>query len=192
LNYLAHLFLSGNEEEILIGNFIADFVKGKSKDGFPGKIKNGIELHRAIDDFTDHHEITSEGKKRLYPDQHKYAPVVLDVFYDHFLAKNFHLYSKRSLAVFSADAYEIIDSYREILPDRVKAFFPYMKQHNWLLNYSSFDGIDRSLKGLSSRVAFANNMDKAISCLKSGYSLYEKEFSAFFPELITFVGLFPR
>jgi acyl carrier protein phosphodiesterase len=186
LNFLAHLYLSGPSDGILIGNFIADFVKGKAKNDYPDEIRKGIELHRAIDDYTDHHPVTSLSKQRLYPSQGKYAPVVLDVFYDHFLAKNFDEYSSVPLTIFAANAYNLIQANASILPEKVNQFLPYMIERNWLVNYASVEGISRTLKGMSKRVAFSNQMHTAENDLIQGYSDFEKEFRLFFPELITF------
>jgi acyl carrier protein phosphodiesterase len=187
LNYLAHIYLSATPD-IMIGNFIADFVKGKSKNNYEDAIRSGIELHRAIDDFTDHHPVTSLSKHRLYPTQHKYAPVVVDMFYDHFLAKNFDEFSTTPLSVFAANAYEILLKNESLLPAKVRHFLPYMIQHNWLLSYATIEGIGRTLRGLSKRVAFKNQMHTAENDLVLGYSNFEKEFRDFFPELITFAA----
>ena len=187
MNFLAHIYLSGDNEELLIGNFIADFVKGSKKDLYPVGITRGIELHRAIDNFTDHHQITAESKSRLYPRHHKYAPVIVDIYYDHFLAKNFSLYYDIALVDYVAQCYEVIQKHYDMLPEGVKQFFPYMVEKNWLLNYSTVEGIGRTLKGLSSRVAFPNKMNEATIDLENEYSLFEDEFSRFFPQLINFV-----
>jgi acyl carrier protein phosphodiesterase len=186
MNYLAHIFLSGNDNQLMIGNFIADFVKGNKKNNYPDGIKAGIELHRSIDDFTDHHEITSISKSRLYSKQHKYAGPVVDVFYDHFLAKNFSKYSEIPLDEFTSNTYRILQSNLSILPMEVQQFLPYMIERNWLLNYATLDGIDRSLKGIGKRLSFQNNLNTAKEDLVENYSEFEKEFFLFFPQLINF------
>lgn len=186
MNFLAHIFLSGNNDELLIGNFIADFIKGRKKDDFPPEIKRGIELHRAIDDFTDHHPVTAESKKRLYSNHHKYSGVVVDLYYDHFLAKNFEEYSNVDLNNFSKDTYATILTFENFLPAEVKGFLPYMIETNWLVNYSTIEGISRTLTGLGKRVSFENRMDEAIIDLEQNYPLFEDEFRRFFPELINF------
>ncbi len=188
MNYLAHLHLSGPNQDILIGNFIADFVKGKAKEDYPEGIRKGIELHRAIDDFTDHHPVTSMSKQRLYPTQGKYSPVVVDMFYDHFLAKNFEAYSEVSLSDFASNVYRIMQDNIMLLPEGVRQFLPYMIERNWLVNYASIEGISRTLKGMSKRVAFSNQMHTAENDLIQGYNDFENEFSVFFPELITFAN----
>ena len=186
MNFLAHIFLSGNNNELMIGNFIADYIKGQKKNDFPPQITKGIELHRAIDDFTDHHPVTLESKKRLYPNHHKYSGVVVDLYYDHFLAKNFTTYSKIPLDKFASTTYKIILSYNDVLPPKVKEFLPFMIERNWLLNYASVEGIGKTLTGLGKRVSFENRMNEATIDLNKYYYLFEEEFSIFFPQLINF------
>src|SRR5580704_12124651 len=108
MNFLAHIYLSGNNHELMIGNFIADFVKGNKKNDYPDGIRKGIELHRAIDDYTDHHEITGRSKDRLRMKYHKYSGVIVDIYYDHFLAANFAQYSPKTLQQYSEDTYHIL------------------------------------------------------------------------------------
>ncbi len=186
MNFLAHIFLSGNDNELMIGNFIADYIKGKRKSEFPPQITKGIELHRAIDYFTDHHPVTMKSKKRLYPNHHKYSGVVVDLFYDHFLAKNFSTYSIISLDEFASRTYKTILSYTSVLPPRVMDFLPYMIEKNWLVNYATIEGIDRTLSGLGKRVSFENRMNEATIDLNEYYADFEEEFSIFFPQLINF------
>lgn len=188
MNFLAHIYLSGEDKERMIGNFIADFVKGKKKDDYPDAIRKGIELHRAIDDFTDHHPITSLSKERLRPKYSKYSGVIVDLYYDHFLAHNFDRYSDVSLQQYSEQTYQVLLEYKEILPEGVNYFLPFMIERNWLLNYASIEGIGRALTGLSKRVSFENKMDESVADLREHYSAFENEFGRFFPELITFVN----
>jgi acyl carrier protein phosphodiesterase len=188
MNFLAHIFLSGDDEDLMIGNFIADFVKGNKKNEYPQLIRKGIELHRSIDDFTDHHPVTSCSKKRLYPLQHKYAPVVVDIFYDHFLAKNFSRFSGIPLADYAGKTYETLWDRRKVMPPRVIQFLPYMIEQNWLLSYATLEGIERTLTGLGRRLAFENRLHQARVHLEADYAGYEQEFFEFFAQLITFVG----
>lgn len=169
---------------------MADSIKGNKKDSYPTTIRKGIELHRAIDFFTDQHEITNASKIRLRPKYGKYSGVIVDLFYDHFLAKNFNLYSEVTLEEFTLNTYRILTLNRDVLPDSVKLFLPYMIEKNWLLGYQSIDGIGRALTGLSKRVSFENKMDESVNELKTDYLLYENEFYQFFPQLITFAEEF--
>ncbi len=188
MNFLAHIFLSGNDEELLIGNFIADYVKGSKKNDYPGRIREGIELHRAIDDYTDHHPITLQSKKRLYPIHHKYSGVLVDVFYDHFLAKNFDEFSPLPLTVFTENCYAKLVKNNSIFPQTVRDFLPFMIERNWLLNYASIEGIDRTLIGIGKRRPFENKFHLAKNDLLANYSAFEEEFLLFFPQLINFAS----
>src|SRR6185295_1769118 len=140
----------------MIGNFIADFVKGNKKNDYPEGIRKGIELHRAIDDYTDHHAVTELSKQRLRPKYHKYSGVIVDLYYDHFLAKNFDEYSPVSLKEYSLNTYKILNDNYDLLPEGVHYFLPFMIERNWLLNYATTEGIGRALSGLSKRVSFEN------------------------------------
>jgi acyl carrier protein phosphodiesterase len=186
LNYLAHVFLSGSDTELMIGNFIADAVRGKQILTFPEAIKKGILLHREIDAFTDSHAIVAKTKDRLRPEYGKYAPVIADMYYDHFLAANFSVYSSKDLHTFTDDIYTILQDHWHLLPERVKYFLPYMMKQNWLLSYAEINGIKQALTGLSKRTTFVSGMETAALELENNYQLYAAEFEQFFPELISF------
>ena len=187
MNYLAHSFLSGDDEELLVGNFIADSVRGSQLQLFPERIAQGIILHRQIDTFTDTHPVVQQSKERLRLGYKKYAGVIADIYYDHFLAVNFNQYSPENLTDFSQRVYALVNRYAAILPEKVKYFLPYMEKQNWLLNYAQVEGIRRSLTGLSRRTAFLSNMETAADELQLNYDLYFQEFNNFFPELLAFV-----
>jgi acyl carrier protein phosphodiesterase len=187
MNFLAHLFLSGENTEIKVGNFIGDFVKGKNvAERFGKEIAKGISLHRVIDWFTDRHATVKQSKDRLREKYHHYSGVIVDVFYDHFLAKNFHRYSEKLLPDFADECYGIIQQHDSILPEEVKYMMPYMINGNWLVNYSKIEGIHRALSGMSRRTKFNSRMDEASEDLKTHYSDFEAEFFSFFPELRQF------
>ena len=188
MNFLAHIFLSGENQERMIGNFIADFVKGKKMFDYPDGIRKGIELHRKIDFFTDHHPVTSRSKDPLRKKYRHYSGVIVDLYYDHFLAKNFNSYSDTDLESYTLKTYQILTQRKGDLPEEVRHFLPFMIERNWLLNYASLEGLNRTLTGLSKRVNFENRMDEAIHDLKAGYPAFEADFREFFPELITFVA----
>jgi acyl carrier protein phosphodiesterase len=188
LNYLAHAFLSGTNEELLVGNFIADSVRGSQLHLFPAGVAAGIILHRQIDAYTDIHPVVQRTKDRLRPQYRKYAGVIADIYYDHFLAVHFDRYSAWPLADYCQHVYGVVQRYQPILPEKVKYFLPYMMEQNWLLNYGNLNGIRRSLTGLSRRTAFVSNMDTAATELEQQYPLYEKDFQAFFPDLQAYVS----
>ncbi|ALJ00497.1 acyl carrier protein phosphodiesterase [Rufibacter tibetensis] len=187
MNYLAHLFLSGDDEDLRLGNFIADSVRGAQILVFPARVQQGIKLHRLIDAYTDTHPIVHQTKERLRPKFRKYAGVVADVYYDHFLASNFHLYSPQPLKTFAAEAYSQIQRDPKLLPERVMHFLPYMVNQNWLVSYAQISGITRALTGLSRRTTFDSGMERAGEELELNYPFYQKEFEQFFPELQAYV-----
>ena len=184
MNFLAHIFLSGDKPKIMVGNFIGDFVKGRNLSGrFEPEIARGIELHRAIDEFTDSHEIVRQSKNRLRPKYRHYAPVIVDVFYDHLLAHNWSTYHPVPLPDFAAHAYGILHEHHASLPEEVKQMLPYMEKGNWLVNYGRIEGIQRALTGMSRRTRFDSKMDESVNDLLQHYDDFNKEFELFFPEL---------
>lgn len=190
MNFLAHLYLSGDNPKMMVGNFIGDFVKGKHlADKFEPEIVNGIELHRAIDSFTDSHAVVLKSKMRLRGTYRHYAPVIVDVFYDHFLAKFWDdYYSELSLERYARHAYKTLENFHEILPEEVKQLLPYMISGNWLVNYASTEGIRRTLAGMSRRSRFDPKMDESIDDLQSSYEEFRSEFVEFFPDLEKFAA----
>lgn len=188
MNYLAHLFLSGKDEDLLFGNFIADGVKGRQIALFPAPILKGILLHRQIDQYTDTHPVVRQSLLRLRQRYRKYAGVILDIYFDHFLAANFDGYSEVPLPSFTKGAYRIIMQREELLPERVKVFLPHMIAHDWLLHYAHLEGVHRSLTGLSRRTTFVSGMETAAAELAANYDLYRGEFESFFPDLVSFVA----
>lgn len=187
MNFLAHSFLSGSSETILVGNFIGDFVKGQGYRDYEGGIQKGIILHREIDSFTDQHQLVRQSKVRLQENYHHYAGVVVDLFYDHFLARNWARYSNQSLAEFAQQVYRIIAENQEDLPKRVSIMLNYMVRGNWLLNYAEINGIDRALTGMASRTKFRSNMENATQDLEKHYQEFESEFLEFFPQIMDHV-----
>ena len=187
MNFLAHLFLSGRDKDIMVGNFIGDFVRGKDLESRYGiGIAKGVRLHREIDFFTDRHAVVKQSKDRLRPKYRHYSAVIVDVFYDHFLAKNWDAYSSEFLPDYVDACYSTILSYDSILPGEVKYMMSFMVKQNWLVNYARIEGIHRALTGMSRRSKFDSKMDEASVDLKHDYELYESEFAEFFPLLINY------
>jgi acyl carrier protein phosphodiesterase len=184
MNFLAHIYLSGDDQKLMVGNFIADFVKGRNALAqFEPAIVRGIELHRTIDEFTDTHPIVSESKNRLRPKYRHYSGVIVDVFYDHFLSKNWNSYHDELLSDFADQVYSTIQSFDPILPSDVKYMLPYMIKGNWLVNYSKLEGIHRALSGMSHRTPYDSKMEQAVTDLEKHYEEFGAEFKAFFPAL---------
>lgn len=188
MNFLAHLFLSGNSEGLIIGNFIADSVKGSDYKNYPPEIQKGILLHRMIDTYTDTHPVVEESKKRLRSKYRKYSSVIVDIYYDHYLAINWNKYSDMNLNTYTQDIHRIIQKNHDLLPVKSAQFAEYMFRYNILEAYSTLSGIDQVLKGMAGRAKFESNMEFAIQELKEHYNLFEKEFIDFFKDLQEFVN----
>ncbi|HMT29398.1 MAG TPA: ACP phosphodiesterase [Bacteroidia bacterium] len=187
MNFLAHLYLSGDNKQLRIGNFIGDHVKGKAINNLPPEIIEGVLLHRKIDFFTDNHPVVSNSKIQLRTVFNKYAGVVSDVYFDHFLATKWEQYSDISLAEFADAFYQETAAFAEFLPERTQQMLPYMIKNNWLVSYASIEGIGSVLKGMSRRTNFKSNMEFGAEELLKNYTFYENDFNEFFPDLIDFV-----
>ena len=184
MNFLAHCYLSGQNPHIITGNFIGDFVKGRDlAEKYGSAIAAGVELHRAIDAFTDTHRTVKQSKDRLRPVYRHYSGVIIDIFYDHFLAAGWNQFSPVPLEDYAANIYQIITDQHAILPERVNQMLPYMVKGNWLRNYANLEGIQRVLGGMARRASFESKMELATNDLRASYHDFKKEFEAFFPEL---------
>lgn len=189
MNYLAHLYLSENDKDIQLGNFIADSIKGKSYLKYPEKIQNGIILHRQIDSFTDNDITVKQSKKRLNSRYGHYKGVIIDIFYDHFLAKNWANYSSIPLYDFSHSFYKTLEENIEILPEKIKYITPFIIKNDWLTNYATLEGIEKVLIGMNKRTQEKSQMNLAIIDLKENYVNFENDFILFFEKLHTFSTL---
>lgn len=186
MNFLAHIYLSGDDQELKIGNFIADSVKGKKFIQFPKRIQQGITLHRKIDSYTDSHPIVRESVSRLFPKYGHYSTVIVDILYDHYLAAYWDEYSETPLDIYVSDFYALLQEYYEVLPKRVQDFLPYMLRDNWLLSYATIPGIGRILYQMNHRTKNRSKMNFAVVELEQYYNDFEKEFRSFFEELELF------
>lgn len=186
MNFLAHIYLSGENEFITLGNFMADGIKGKGYKKYPKDFQVGILLHRHIDSYTDAHKTFRKSTKRLHKKYSHYSGVIVDILYDHFLAKNWERYSDISLETYVQDFYDSLMKHYDILPTRVKKMTPYMIADNWLLSYASIEGISKVLNGMNRRTNNQSGIDKAVEELEEFYELFETEFTLFFNELILF------
>ena len=187
MNYLGHIYLSGKPSELMIGNFIADFVKGKQVLQYSPKIQKGILLHRKIDAYTDQHPIVREAAELLKPKHGRYAPIIMDVFYDYLLAKNWDKHHTRSLLQFSEEVYVYFKKNSSLFPPQVQGFLPNMEQNNWLLNYGTLYGMKKSLEGLSRRAKYAHQLSDAVADLETHYEFFNKTFPFFITDMIGFV-----
>lgn len=183
MNLLAHIYLSGDNDYIKIGNFIADGVRGKNYQHYHKDIQKGIVMHRAIDTYTDAHPIFRQGTKRLHANYGHYSGVIIDLYYDHFLAKNWHLYSDTPLTEYVQDFYELLGSNLDIVPERTQKSYPSMVKGNWLLSYATFEGISDILYQMDYRTQFKSKMSHSHKELQQHYEDYQEEFTSFFEEI---------
>jgi len=179
VNYLAHIYLSRDHQEELLGNFIADAVKGRQFYDYPEAVKQGILLHRFIDDYTDTHPIVLETKILFRPIYHKLSPILVDILYDHFLAKNWLYYHEVPLRQFVDQAYNFLEQRKAEMPERIKAMLPYMIEHDWLFNYQYKEGIERTLLGMSKRVRGGEVLKFGWRDLEPVYEVVQDHFKEF-------------
>lgn len=188
LNYLAHIYLSNNNTNLIIGNFIADFITGNKYKHLPLEVQKGILLHRQIDSFTDNHIIFKTSKRRLDKRYGHYKGIIIDILYDHFLAKNWTTYSEKSLINTEKEFIILMKNNLEILPEKVLKILPYIEEQNWLSNYATLNGIEKSLIGVNKRTKLKSQMHLAINDLKENYFEFENDFTLFFKDLIAFTN----
>lgn len=186
MNYLAHAYLSFGEEKVLVGNFIADFVKGKMLLDYPPSITQGILLHREIDRYTDAYPLVRAGQSYLRPVFGHYSTVITDLFFDYFLGKNWSKFSDQPLDEFIEATYVTLENNSEYFPERFARMFYWMRKDNWLLYYKTLKGMQDSLTGLSKRTRFDSKMEIAHLALIEREAEFELIFFAFFKDLETF------
>ena len=191
MNYLGHAFLSFGDADILTGNLIGDHVKGKlALEKFPEGIKKGILLHRKIDAYTDDHPATARAKILFREHYRLYAGAIMDSLYDHFLANDPKLFaSEANLLSFSHKTYDQLEQNQQYLPEGFAAYFPYMREHNWLYNYRTMQGMQRSLKGLERRAKYMSSTDEAYKIFVGYYYHLNQCYYELIDDLITFVKI---
>jgi acyl carrier protein phosphodiesterase len=187
LNFLAHTYLSGCNEELIVGNFMGDYVKGRNYLGFPEQVKKGILVHRDIDSFTDMHPITRRNKQRVAAKYHKYAGIIVDIFYDHFLASLWDRYSNLPLDDFVSRTYDLLKRNYQVLPSAIKKWFPTFLENNWMMAYRSLEGIELVLERMSANTSLPNHAGYAVGVLSDQYTVFQKDFIDFFPRIIQFL-----
>lgn len=165
---------------------ISDFVKGKKKFEYPKLVQKGISLHRFIDDFTDHHLATKEAKEIFRPHYRLYSGAFIDIAYDHFLATDKDEFTLTSLQDFSKSTYSSLEHYSFLFPDRFKRMFPYMKEQNWLYNYHTRWGMERSFEGLVRRGAYLEESATAFKLFEANYQLLQACYRQFWADVKPF------
>lgn len=184
MNFLAHLYLSGEDENIRFGNFVADWVKGKQYLKFPEGIQRGIILHRKIDSFTDSHSEVMKTKLKFREIYRKYAGIFVDVFYDHLLAKNWEVYSEKSLQLVANEFYLILVKKYKFLPERINYFLPHLIFSNRLVRYKTLQGFGESIKIMEKRAALPDCLPEAFQIIEEYKKEFETEFKLFFEDML--------
>ena len=188
MNFLAHLFLAGDNTSARIGNLLGDFVKPPTCELYPPAIRAGILLHRKIDSFTDMHPLFARSRTRIDPSRRRYAGVIVDIFYDHFLAAHFSHYSAVSLTDFAKTVYASLNANRSILPESLTSMLPWMIRENWLVSYADIAGVHRTLNRMADRIPRADRLAGAAADLEDFYDDFATDFATFFPDVQTFVA----
>lgn len=184
MNYLAHAYLSFNNPDILAGNMISDYIKGKKQFDYPIAVQKGIKLHRAIDNFTDTHPVTQELKSFFRPQYRLYSGAFADVVYDHFLANDVQQFgTEKDLEKFAASTYQILEKFTGIFPPPFQKMFPYMKEYNWLYNYRHKWGIEKSFGGVVHRAAYLTESEQAFEIFNRHYAAMQVCYNNFFFDL---------
>nr|WP_312292223.1 ACP phosphodiesterase [Clostridium chromiireducens] len=189
MNYLAHIHLSDNSEENMLGNFLGDFVSKSLEDGFEYSIKQGILMHKKLDTFTDSHPNFANSRERISSANRRLAGVLIDIFYDHFLAKNWHAYSSVSLEEYADNFYKILKKYSYCLPDKLTRRMPFMIEENWLLSYRDISGIQVAVDRISKRFSNTRHpLVNPIDELINNYEGLQNDFKCFYPEAIQYAN----
>ena len=189
MNYLAHLYLAGDDPQAQVGQVLADFVASREIDGFAPGIRAGIRAHQRIDVFTDAHPIVQAARARMSPPYRRYGNILLDLFFDHFLAKKWDRYGGDiSLEEFARRSYCNLEAHRDVYPGRFQRVVFFMRQGDWLGSYREVGNIDRALKGISRRLTRSNPLGDAVAVLRTQYKELEGDFTGFFPELEAYVS----
>ncbi len=186
MNYLAHLLLAEPSREGLLGSLLGDFVKGPLGDRYPEQLRRGIVLHRAIDSFTDAHPMHRTSRNRIRGPRRRYAGIIVDVCYDHFLCRRWSDYSDEDLVTFVERVYDVLREHRGSLPDRLERIAPHMIADDWLRSYHDLDNVGRALDGIARRLRRGSPLAGAVVEIEASYAAFEDDFRGFFPELDAF------
>lgn len=190
MNYLAHLLLADDNDASRIGNLLGDFTRGPISELekiYPAELVRGIRMHRAVDGFTDSHEIFKTARLLLAPERRRFAGIIVDIFFDHYLCLHWQQYSEIELEVFIEDVYLALERHPNWHTGRLADAFPVMRNENWLMAYASIEGIGMTLQRVSTRSPRIAAIARGAEDLRKNYDGFEAHFHAFMPRLLTFV-----
>ena len=186
MNYLAHLLLAGPEPEALLGALMGDFVKGPLGSQYSPAITRALALHRKVDSFTDAHPVTAASRSRISPQRRRFAGIMVDLFYDHFLARDWAAHASEPIDAFTRRVYALLEQHAPLLPDRLRLIAPRMAKYDWLGSYAEVESIHTALDRMSLRLKRENQLAGAGAELEANYAALEADFRAFFPDLVRF------
>lgn len=186
MNYLAHLYLADPTDDSLIGNLLGDFVKGRPGERYGDEIVAGILFHRKIDAFADAHPAMRTSRGRIGPQRRRFSGIIIDVCYDHFLARHWNRYSNQDLTAFVQHAYDVLQKNRPILPQRLQRILPYMISEDWLGRYIEMKSVGVTLDRITRRLTHGERFKGAIVEVKKNYADLESDFLDFFPDLLDY------
>lgn len=187
MNYLMHLYLSEDNPESLVGNMMGDFVKGRLDDRYPAGIRRGIELHRRIDSFAAGNSLFIRSKRRIDPSFGHYRGVLVDIFYDHFLARHWREYADTPYRRYVRQCHAELDAHGELMPERLRLLLPRIFSADWLLSYHLVGGIEAVLLRMSGRISRPNPLASGITELVRNYDGLQEDFRLFLPEIFNYV-----
>ena len=187
MNFLAHAYLSFDVPHLVVGNFLGDFLRQSETLGLPAPIQEGIMLHRKIDTFTDNHPVVRNGTARMRPFHGKYAPVVVDMYFDYLLAVQWRAYHELPLPLFSNKIYGILESQLHVMPDRLKERVPRMIAADWLSSYGTEEGMLFAFDRMQYRASRPDWFANAFQNLLNHWQPFLEDFEAFFPDLVSYV-----
>jgi len=186
MNYLAHLYLSEPHEEAWLGSLMGDFVKGPLDGRYGSEITRAIAMHRKIDVFTDAHPVVVQSKSRMSTERRRYAGIMVDMFYDHFLARHWQDFHDEPLAEFTGRVYRVLERYHTILPERLQRMAPMMAQWDWLGSYADIGSIYAALNRMGQRLKRENRLMNSADELVGNYAQLEADFRAFLPDVLRY------
>jgi acyl carrier protein phosphodiesterase len=187
VNFLAHLYLSPETPDALIGSLLGDFVKGPvERAGYNAEITGGIRLHRAVDTFTDAHPAFAASRARVSPARRRYAGILVDLFYDHFLARHWRDYHDQRLETFAAGVYGVLLDRAATLPEPAGRMVGFMVRQDWLVSYRDVDAVGGALERMGRRLTRGNALLGSAAELESAYEGFEADFRTFMPEVSDF------
>lgn len=190
MNYLAHIALSGSNSDIIIGNFIGDFIKGDDYNNYPKNFKKGILLHRAIDSFTDSHSITIQSKRRFYKKYPKVGGIITDILYDYFLSLNWRKFYSIELDDFITNTYKTLDTNKSKFPKEMDGLYKHLITNNWFKGYQTQEGTALSLTQVGNKIKYSKDLGLAFEIVNDNFEKFNNEFLEFYQELIEFCVVF--